>query len=180
MRGFTLPELLVSLFVFSIAIVAATQTFTSAYAGYRMTRVVQHDLENAQFAMNILAKTLRTSSVVSPATGPFPRQSSFIKFYDHSQEKCIHYRLSEEALEVASADASGGVSACDGMTLAAFTVVTTGTVTGSFYVTPSATVGGPATRVGRVTIALAISADANHTAQIQTSVSLRDFGNIGL
>lgn len=180
LRGFTLLEVLVSLFVFSLTLIATTQIFTSAYSGYRMTRSVQNDLENAQFAINSMAKALRSSSVVAPSSPDL--DSSFVQFYDHSQEKCFYYQVSGGALQAASRDASGGVSECDGMSSSSFsfTTVSTGTVTGSFRVTPSADIGGPPTQVGRVTIALSVAADATHSAQVQTSISLRDFGNIGL
>jgi prepilin-type N-terminal cleavage/methylation domain-containing protein len=174
--GFTLLEVLVSLFIFSLVMMATAQIFASAYSGYRVTRLVQHDIENAQFALNALAKALRNSSIVSAAGN---QQS--IKFFDHSQGKCFSYRIAGNVLELASG-ASTGVAHCNGMALAGFMAVTTGTVTGSFQVIPSAAAGGPATTVGRVTIALTVAENsASHSgAHLQTSVSLRDFGNIGL
>lgn len=181
LRGFTLLEVLVSLFVFSLTLIATTEIFTSAYSGYRMTRNVQNDLENAQFAINSMAKALRSSSVVAPSSPDL--DSSFVQFYDHSQGKCFHYRVSGGALQTASRDASSGVSECTSMSFtssSSFTTVSTGTVTGSFRVTPSADIGGPPTQVGRVTVSLAVAADATHSARVQTSISLRDFGNIGL
>lgn len=173
-RGFTLLEVLVSLFIFSIVMMATAQIFGTAYSGYRMTRLVQRDIENAQFAMNVLAKTLRTSTVVS-ASG----SRQLVKFFDYSQGtegRCFLYQISADALQVASGD-STGVNHCNGMTLNTFTTVTTGTVTGSFQVTPS----DPATRVGKVTISLVISEMTSvHSARLQTSVSLRDFGYVEL
>lgn len=173
-HGFTLMELLVALFIFSIIMMATAQIFSKAYSGYRLTRIVEHDIENAQYALNALAKTLRTSSVVS-ASG---NQQS-IQFFDHSQDKCTQYRISGGALEVASS-ASTGVPDCNGMTLASFTSVVSGTVIGSFQIVTSATVGGPPSRVGKVTISLSVGENAAHSAHLQTSISLRDFGNIGL
>lgn len=174
--GFTLIEVLISLFIFSIVMTAAMQIFASAYSGYRVTRLVERDIENAQFAMNALAKSLRTSSVVS---GDGTVQA--LQFFDHSQNKCFRYRISGGALEMASG-ASAGVAACNTASLVSFTAVTTGMVTGSFRVITSTPIGGPPTRVGKVTIALAIAQDGatHNNARLQTSVSLRDFGNIGL
>lgn len=174
--GFTLIEVIVSLFVFTLAMASVTQIFGSAFSGYRATRNVEQDIENIQYTINIMAKELRTSSVVS-ASGS--QQS--VKFFDHSQGRCFRYRIrvAERDLQVASA-ASTGVADCNGLNPAAFATISTGTVTGSFQVTPSAAIGGPATRVGKVTIAFQIAEDATHFARIQTTVSLRDFGNIGL
>lgn len=175
-RGFTLMELLVALFIFSIVMMATAQIFAKAYSGYHMTKRVQHDLENAQYAINILAKKLRTSSVVSGSGS-----QQYIQFFDHSPTppRCIRYRISSNALEVAESVATD-VSQCDSMSLSSFVPVTTGTVTGSFLATESAPVGGPPTRVGKVTISLSVSEDAAHSAHIQTTISLRDFGNIDL
>jgi prepilin-type N-terminal cleavage/methylation domain-containing protein len=173
-RGFTLLEVLVSLFIFSVVMMATAQIFGTAYSGHRMTRLVQHDIENAQFAMNVLAKTLRTSTVVS-GSGSTPS----VKFFDYSQGtegRCFLYRIEGDALQVASG-ASTSVADCSTMLLNTFTTVTTGTVSGSFVVIPSA----PATRVGKVTISLVIGEMTSvHSARLQTSVSLRDFGYAGL
>ena len=180
-RGFTLTEIMVAMFIFSLMMTAVSQIFAAAFSGYRNTRAITRDLENAQYAINVMGKELRTSTVVS-AGGAV----QLVKFFDHSQDRCFSYRINASALQVASA-ASGGVTApsaapCDTMAFAAgaYKTITTGTVTGSFQVTPSATVGGPPTTVGKVTIALDISEGASHHARMQTTVSLRDFGNIGL
>jgi len=182
-KGFTLVEMLISLFIFSLIMLAVSQVFSKAFLGYRSTVRVQHDIENAQYGISILAKELRTSSIVAPLGGPYPNTSSFIQFFDHSQNKCFRYRIQANALQVASAPSSGvatGGSPCDSMSLGSFTIISTGVITGSFRITPSGTIGGPAVRVGRVTIAMEVSEDASHKANIQTSISLRDFGNIGL
>jgi len=177
-RGFTLLEMVVSLFIFSLMMMAVTQIFASAYSGYRMTRVVGRDLENAQYALNAIAKALRTSSVVS-------QSATSVQFYDYSQKKCLKYRIFQQKLEEAPFNFPGvsdaaGVADCNGRNFVAgdFSAMTTGTVTGSFAATAS--VGPPASRVGRVTISLTIAENATHQAHIQTTVSLRDFGAIGL
>lgn len=175
-RGFTLIEVLVSLFIFSIMMVSVSQTFAQAFSGYRNTKAIERDLANAQFALGIIGKELRTGSVVNP-TGS-NQNSQFVQFFDHSQDKCIRYRINNSNFEVASA-AAADVPACATLTLASFTVISTGTVTGSFRVTSSATVGGPPTRVGKVVIAFDI-AEGTHHAYLQTTAALRDFGNIGL
>jgi hypothetical protein len=147
------------------------QIFSTAFTGYRSTRAVQHDIENAQYSMNVIAKELRTSSVVS---NPGPQDS--VKFYDHSQGICFRYRISGGNLEMASAG-STGVADCSGKVLPALVTISTGTINGSFQVTLSD--GGAVKHVGKVTISLEVYEDAAHRAHIQTSISLRDFGNIG-
>lgn len=177
-QGFTLIEMLVALFVFTLMMTATMQIFGTAFVGYRATRTVERDIENAQYAMNAVAKELRTGSVVSDSGN-----RSYVQFYDHSQGKCFRYRIASEKLQVASAISTGVVD-CDNsinFSPSDFTTISTGVVTGSFRVTPSETVGGPARVVGKVTIALEIAEnDTLHRARIQTTVSLRDFGTIDL
>lgn len=79
-----------------------------------------------------------------------------------------------------ASSAAADIAACSALSFGSFTTMSTGDISGSFEVTPSATVGGPPTRIGKVTIALDISERTTHHARIQTTVSLRDFGNIGL
>jgi prepilin-type N-terminal cleavage/methylation domain-containing protein len=174
-RGFTLIEVIVSLFIFSIMMVVVSQVFASAFSGYRSTRAIQRDIDNAQYSLNIIAKELRTSSVVNPASGNLVN-SSFVQFFDHSQSKCFRYRISGGNLQVASANVAD-VAACSGATLSTFTNITTGVINGSFRVTPSTS--APA-HVGKVTVSLDISEGSTHHARIQTTVSLRDFGMSGL
>ncbi len=175
-RGFTLTEILISMFVFTVMMVSVSQISSTAFFGYRNTRAIQRDIENAQFSMNVIAKELRTSSVVAPVTGPFPINSSSVKFYDYSQEKCFQYRIDSNTnrLEV---DSSNDVDAdaCRARVFGSFLPVSTGVIAGSFRVTPSA----PGT-VGKVTMFLDISEGPSHHARIQTTVSLRDFAVSGI
>lgn len=178
-RGLTLIEVIVSLFIFSLMMVAVSQIFAKAFSGYRNTRATQRDVENAQYALNLLSKELRTSTVVAPTSGPYPLRSDYVKFYDHSQGRCFYYRIvgaPTNALQVASASSTGPAD-CTTRNVGTPVTISTGTVSGSFRVTPSQ--GGGSKRAGKVTISLDISEDATHRAQIQTTASLRDFGNIG-
>ncbi len=169
-RGFTLIEVLVSLFVFSLMMAAVSQIFATAFSGYRSTRAIQQDIDNTQYSINVIAKELRTSSVVSAAGNV-----TAVQFYDHSQGKCFRYRINGGNLQVASG-AAADVGTCSTMALAAFTTISTGVVTGSFQVTLST---NAPRHVGKVTVALDISEGPTHHARIQTTVSLRDFGASG-
>ncbi len=174
MKGFTLMEVLVSMFIFSLMMASVAQIFVTAFSGYRSTRAVQRDIDNAQYALNIMAKELRTSTIVNPAAGALVARTD-IQFYDYSQSKCFRYRIAGGNLQVASA-ADPDIAACTARVLDP-TTISTGVVTGTFRVTPSDS--SPA-HVGKVTVSLDISEGSAHHARIQTSVSLRDFGNIGL
>lgn len=173
LKGFTLIEVLVSLFVFTIVMTAASGIFASSFSGYRYSKNIQRDVENAQFIMSILAKELRTSTVVSP-TG-ITNSSSAVQFYDHSQGRCFNYRINGGAIQVASNNAIDAGD-CSGMSPSPFTTISTGTVSGSFYIVTSRDIPK---RVGRMTLTLNIREGSTHSADIQTTVSLRDFGADG-
>lgn len=181
-KGFTLIEVVAALFIFAIMMVAISQTFSSAFTAYRNVRAVEKDAENAQYFINILAKELRTSTIVSPSvTG----SSQFVQFYDYSQGKCFRYRINGGALQVAHAPVTGAdpVGSCDDINFSDsdFTTISTGVISGSFYVIPSVVQTTPGSgKAGRVTISLNISEGSTHHVLIQTSVSLRDFGYIGI
>jgi hypothetical protein len=165
----------VSVFIFAIIMMAVSQIFISAFRGYNYTRAVQRDLETAQFAINTLVKELRTSSVVS-ASGV----QTFVQFIDYSQSICFKYRVSGSSLQVAKKADIKTFDSCRSIAFASgnFTTVSTGKVTGNFYVIPSNPAAG-SKKVGKVTTSLVISEGA-HMARIQTTASLRDFGYIGL
>src|SRR3989344_6362119 len=175
LKGFTLIEIMVAMFAFTLIITASSQIFTRAFAGYRNTKYIQRDIENAQFILNSIAKELRTSSIVNPASGG-PTTVTSVKFYDPSQGICFNYRITGGNLEVPKAN-STGVSDCRSLSLGGYSVVSTGTVTGDFYVRPS---DDSPLVVGKITIALQVREGSAHTATIQTTASLRDYGNVGL
>ena len=171
----TLIEVVVAMFIFVVLMAAVAQIFSAAFFGYRDTRAVQRDLENAQFAINKIAKALRTSTIVSN-----PGQQDYVRFYDYSQGICFRYRISNTVLEVAQSVVED-VDDCDAWSPSpqSYTGVTTGTVAGRFFITPSVSTAG-SEHVGKVTIEFEINQGPNHTAKIQTTVSLRDYGYVGL
>src|SRR3989344_9059776 len=176
LRGFSLIEVMVSLVIFSIIMLAITQTFTRSFASYRNAKNIQNDVANAQFALNLLSKELRTSSITSPASNVLV---SSVQFYDYSQGMCFAYWINAGALQVMKISVPN-FDACD--TLVGpylYKTITTGTVTGGFIITPSDFTSGSKT-VGKVTISLQISEGTNHPVRIQTTVSLRDYGYVGL
>jgi Tfp pilus assembly protein PilV len=198
-NGFTLIEAVVALFVFLIIMLSLSSTFTQSFAGYRNTRAVQKDVENAQFAFNLMAKELRTSTVVSSA-GP----SNTVKFYDHSQSICFKYTIDEvnRKLTVSQTgiineknslywDISGDPSSFNPVTACNSPSETFsnppedlvkientgGNLTGKFVVISS---NKNPKSLGKITTSLQISEGPKHTANVQTTSALRDYGYIGL
>lgn len=179
LAGFTLIEIIISLFIFVIIMSALSHTFVRMFSSYKNARTIQEDIESTQFVMNRIAKELRTSTIVNP-TGTL-QTSQRVRFFDHSQtpnEPCIEYRISGTQLERAAADADEP-SDCSGMSFNGgdFTVVSKGIRGGQFVITSSQE---DPKRVGKMTLSLTIGEGEIHRARIQTTVSLRDYGEIGL
>lgn len=171
-KGFSMVEVMVALFITIIVMMTAVGIFSKSVYGLRNAKAVQKDLENAQYAMNLMAKTLRTSSVVSSSGSPIKN----IRIYDHSQGKCIGYRIDTNSLEYAENTGVVTELGCVAYALT-FADLTTGFVDGVFTVVPSSS----ATR-GKVTVSLKICPESGcggnpkDEVKIQTTVSLRDYG----
>jgi prepilin-type N-terminal cleavage/methylation domain-containing protein len=170
MKGFTLIEVVVSLFVFSLLMIAVSQTFAVFIQSYREARSIQRDVENIQYVLNSLSKELRTSTVISS-------NSSSMKFYDYSQKECMQYRIASGSLSMRR-ESMDDIDTCTANDISgSYTAVSSGTVTGSMIVDPSTI---SPLHVGKITFSFKITEDNKHTAYIQTTVSLRDFGYIEL
>ena len=98
--GFSLIEVMVATFIFALIMVAVAMTFSSLFGGYKGAKTIQKNLENAQYAMNLMAKSLRTSSLVGIDMG-IDQKASEIKFYNYSEGKCMFYELEDKIINVA-------------------------------------------------------------------------------
>jgi len=169
--GFSLIEVLMATFVFAVIMIGVSGAFSSSFFSYKNTKAVQNDLEQAEYAMNLMAKTIRTSSVIIPASSS---NVATIVIYDYSQTKCIAYQFVGSSLNSAStvmADKSTCISLASAGTLSNMI----GNVTNvSFSVTPSA-LG----TIGRVTISMEVGS-VKDKARLQTTVSLRDYSVSGI
>lgn len=185
-KGFSFLEVIVAVFIFSLIMTVVAGTFANFTASYRNTRAIQKDLENAQYAINLIAKVIRTSNVIKCDGGSCSTANyTSISIFDNSQDKCIVYRINNHELQASSA--SPGTSG-DGNTCAfseSYSAITTGYIeTGKFYVVPSA--AGSVS--GRITISFSIcqpdsssascSTSLDDKARIQTSVSLRNYQEV--
>lgn len=192
-KGFTLIESVVALFVFLIIMLALSSTFTQSFTGYKNARAVQRDVENAQFALNLMAKELRTSTVVSP-DAPAPTGTKTVKFYDHSQGKCFQYNIdaTNKTLQMRSMsvpDPPSSVTSnkdvwrvnyCKNNNISvSYATLSTGVSDGKFIVKNSTNSPGSLS-LGKITTSLQISEGPKHKANVQTTSSLRDYGYVGI
>jgi type II secretory pathway pseudopilin PulG len=187
-RGFSLIEMLIATFLFIIMTIVVMQTFFSVIESRKRVRAVQQDVEDARYAMELMAKTIRMSSVFNDTDGTFGN----IVFYDYSQDKCIQYRrdpaTSSVIMEEASAnketkdDGSQMVSGCGAIwSPAADSVMVSGGVEQLYFdLEKSKQKSSGTKKMGHVTMGMKVcydgDCDNNDSAFIQSSVSLRDYG----
>lgn len=180
-KAFSLVEVVVASFVFAVVMVGVAGAFSSSFFSYKNGKKIQQDLEQAQFVMSLMAKMIRTSSVIAPASAG---NVTDLKVYDYSQGKCMEYKFNSATneLEMGSAtptDSNNPLTTCPAITT---TVITTKNLNNvNFYASPSTTGS-----VGKVTISMEICSTSgclgsnNDRVRLQTTVSLRDFEEVGI
>jgi prepilin-type N-terminal cleavage/methylation domain-containing protein len=184
-KGMTLLEVMVAVFIFSLIMVAVVQIFGSSASGYRNAVKIQRNLEDAQYAMNQITKTLRTSTVVK-----YDPEVEEIRVFDYSipsdSDNCLEFKFdnsSEKKLMVGSErdDAQDDCNGSSPLTSPSFLSnkeMTVGRIENMKFDVVSSESG----KVGKVTISMEVCADnssscssATGKVQIQSTVSLRDY-----
>lgn len=176
--GFTLVETLLAMLLFALIVVMVSGTFVAFLKNYATIRNAQRSTESAQFAMNLMAKTIRTSQVLD--TGESIAQNQIFLF-DFSQKRCLRYRINGGTVTVSYSENAvppNSIANCifdEAQLTAAAEAITAPEVVmnGSFTVAPPIS----ATQ-GFVRIVLS-AAEGNQVAPptwMQTSVSLRNPG----
>lgn len=181
-KGFTLVETLVAVFVFSLAITMLAGTFSSFLKNYAEAKKAKKNVENAQYAMNLMAKTIRTSFIDSVSAGFLNLDSASgtykpLDVYDYSQGKCIRYRISNHILQSATGDSNtpGDPATCQFSNLPPFVNLTDDIIeSNSVSAVPTNASVNPILK-GRVVVSLEIrdAAQASDSFPIQMTVSLR-------
>jgi prepilin-type N-terminal cleavage/methylation domain-containing protein len=174
-RGFTFIEMMISLFIFSLAAVAFTTAFAGFIKAQARARFVQQNVESVRSAMEIMAKNIRTSTVRSDET-----DTDHITILNYSQSKCIRYDITGSNIFVKEENVAADATCATMESGSAGTSsLLSGEATledGQFSVTKTDPAGPT---MGKVTITVKVSAggaNANaDTVTVQTTVSLRDY-----
>ena len=178
-KGFTLLEVIVSIFIFVMMMVGVTAIFAKTIKAYKNAKNIQRNLESDQFAMNQIAKTLRTSTIA------WSYSDYRIKVWDYSRTsyECIEYGYyaDDDTITMGSTDSAADADACQGASISNNSIMVSNVNSARFYIVPSSE--SPNT-VGRVTVVFEICADSDceeaGKTRIQTTVSLRDYPNAGI
>lgn len=188
-RGFTFMEVMIAVFIFALVFSMVAMIFSKMIKNYTRTKDIQRDMESAQQAMNLMAKTIRTSVIDSTDKSG---NATSINLYDYSQNKCIKYSLNGNNLEYREygpnpdgtfpnppdpAAFQDVVTSCTPNFPAAASVMANGISDLRFYKDATTTTPPVA---GRVAISMQVcpagSCAGNDQVRIQTTVTLRERG----
>lgn len=170
LSGFSLVELLVATFIFSLIVVTAISVFLNVYSNQNRVRKIQQGVEASRTAMELMAKNIRMGAI----DGSYSAESDHIYFYNYSQGKCITYSIQDnkikfKELSVKRIDQPDCSTASYGQLSDLVSVDNIESlnfkITKSFY-------GESNPLVGRVTMVIKVE-DSNEPAQ--TTISLRDY-----
>ena len=169
-KGFSLVETLVAVSIFSFLMVTIVGVFSNLLKNYTIAKKTQKNIENAQYAMNLIAKTIRTSNV--PAIGA-PYSMTTFGVFDYSQGECIQYEydsLNKKIQVATTTDVATDLSGCvsfGSIPATSYSDLANNIASANISAVP--TVGAT---LGKVTISLEVQNDPSQIP-IQMSVSLR-------
>lgn len=86
-NGFSLIETLIAVFVFALVMMVLAGVFANLLKNYAKAKKTQRDVENAEYAMNLMAKVIRTSEIGTDLSNSM----SNLDLFDYSQGLCIRY-----------------------------------------------------------------------------------------
>lgn len=164
--------------IFVIVMVAVVAVFAKSFQAYRDASAIQKDMERAQYAMNLMMKSIRGSDIVDYDD---ISNNPYIRIYDYSRNsnKCIDYKYELASREIISGFIDVERSNCTPTSSIINTYTLVDDVESmSFYVVPTDLIGPPPV-IGRVTISMEICESAGCSGlvrdrvRIQSTVSLR-------
>ncbi|MDO9231355.1 MAG: prepilin-type N-terminal cleavage/methylation domain-containing protein [bacterium] len=165
-QGFSLLEMLISMFIFVVTIIIAVSIFANVASARQKSRKIQKNMEDARTALDLMAKNMRMS------TGLGEVSNQEIYMYNNSQGQCVSYKFDNNKLKISQETPSDTDNpACDTITYPSYSSVIGSDVSGSFVVVPTSIIAPKA--VGKATVILTIDG-----VNMQTSVSFRDYNNM--
>jgi hypothetical protein len=186
-HGYTLIEALLTITLSAIVLLAMSGLIGSLFKGYKASRQLQIDLENARVTLGVITKMVRpltflnvNGSVVPGTTQP---PQTFVYGYDSVSQQCRAFQFSGTKIQFGSMNAAT-MGACNyGTVASSFQDLTLSTISSaSFMVTGSEAIDLPGNEdghVGMMTIKFTVQTDPTHSADLQTTVSLRNYDYVG-
>ena len=170
--GTSMLEVLLAIAVFSIIMASSVSIFGNMTQTRIKFDAIRKNHENAQIAIDSLAKSIRSGVVVSPTED---KSQSSIQIYDYSQGTgglCIAYRF--DGVNLKYGTSSINRSQCESQTVPTPNTLVSNVTSGIFDVKVNTTTP-PSPKMGYVRIHMALpSHDTTQTTKIQTTVSMRN------
>ena len=172
LEGFSLMELIISMFIMVLVIVTSVSVFSNVILTREKTRETQRNLEEARTALEIMSKNLRMSRMAGFSEGK-------MYMYNNSQNICIAYEFSGGGLLVGTGNPASldpydaGYLDCSATTASENLI--SGNFSGSFYMTPTS--ASSPKEIGRATVAIT-SGSGNDLRSMETTVSFRDYDDV--
>ena len=175
-KGFSLPEVIVAMFIFVLMMLVVTSVFATMVKTRKNARDMQQRVENVRYAMELMAKNIRMSSVDNLSSGSADNE---IYIYNYSQEKCMHFEFNTPSVYMSEVSGQRNVlTDCSSASYGDATELALKNITDTqfVYYAPKDSSGNPIadSSLGRVTMAMRTSTGES----IQTTVSLRNYSRV--
>lgn len=172
-KGFTLIELMVSMFILILVMAAMATVAVSVFKSYQKSKSIKTVTEDVGFALNSFAKEVRMGKVESLVDNAGNTPSNTLLFTSSRTMTKVCYTLSSTLLNVCDGNCANCQSAVD----LSGTSMTFDTATSGFRYQKTNTSVSPKVR-GWAEINLNIESPsmATDSIHVQTTVSLRDYG----
>ena len=169
-QGFSLLEVLIAMFIFTLMFTASISVFSEVFSARQKAREIERNIEDARTAIDLMAKNMRMSTSLKKVIG-----EETVYMYNTSQEQCISYKFEGKELKISQANPAGADDKnCDPSHVAygSFNPITSDNVSGKFVITETKT-SSPKI-IGKATVNMEI----NESINVQTTVSFRDYDDI--
>ena len=186
-RGYTLIEAMLTIALSAIVLLAISGLIGSLFRGYRASRQLQIDLENARVTLGVVTKLIRPLTPLdnngNVIAGNTQRTLDYMYGYDSLAQQCVAFRFSNSRIQFGSMTAAKIENCSYGTVASTFQDLTLSTISNaSFLVTGSDKFNLNSNKdghVGKVTVKFTVQTDATHSADLQTTISMRNYDYVG-
>jgi prepilin-type N-terminal cleavage/methylation domain-containing protein len=114
-RGFTLIELIVAIFIFSVITVSIVSVFVSVTKSYQKSKAIKFVKESAEFALTSIAKDVRMGKIEKSATySDGSRKDYFLVTRNRTQQKVCYIFSKDGGDDLVKLSVIEGTSNCSG------------------------------------------------------------------
>ena len=92
-NGFTLVELIVAVFIFSVLVTIASGSFVSALSLQRRALNIKKVEENGRFILELMARELRVANPINTASNDCPSSGTSTLSFEHPVNGSVQYSL---------------------------------------------------------------------------------------